>query len=92
MAGGAPGISGHDLHPAQPRPDSPRRDGGLRLVGADFWSIGLPKYVFLEVLDILFNPKKTIGRVVRLRKDKEEKPSIGGAPIASEVREQPKGT
>lgn len=65
---------------------------GLRLVGKDFRSVELPKYVFLEVLDILFNPKKTIGRVVRLWKDKEEKPSIGGAPVASEVREQPKGT
>jgi len=42
---------------------------GLQAVNADFWSIGLPKYIFLETLDIVFNPKKTIGRFVRLAKN-----------------------
>jgi glycosyltransferase involved in cell wall biosynthesis len=42
---------------------------GLRAMGCDFWSVGLPKYVFLEFLDIIFNPKKTAGRVVRLVRD-----------------------
>jgi glycosyltransferase involved in cell wall biosynthesis len=42
---------------------------GLRAVGADFWSLGLPKYVFMEFLDIVFNPKKTVGRLLRLKRD-----------------------
>jgi glycosyltransferase involved in cell wall biosynthesis len=42
---------------------------GLRTVNASFWSIGLPKYVFFEALDIIFNPKKTLGRIVRLVRD-----------------------
>jgi glycosyltransferase involved in cell wall biosynthesis len=73
---------------------------GLRLVGADFWSIGLPKYALLEVLDIVFNPKKTVGRIVRLIRKPETKSEENAereskstqAPAPSAVREQPKGT
>ncbi len=43
---------------------------GLRAAGCDFWSIGLPKYVFLEILDIVFNPKRTAGRILRLVRDR----------------------
>jgi glycosyltransferase involved in cell wall biosynthesis len=46
---------------------------GLRVVGMDFWSLGLPKYVFLEALDVIFNPKKTAGRVLRLIKNVQSK-------------------
>jgi glycosyltransferase involved in cell wall biosynthesis len=46
---------------------------GLHEAGADFWSIGLPKYVFMELLDIAFNPKKTLGRLLRLVKDSKWK-------------------
>jgi glycosyltransferase involved in cell wall biosynthesis len=48
---------------------------GLRGVDASFWSIGLSKYVFLEVLDMIFNPKKTIGRLVRILKNSPSKES-----------------
>jgi len=73
---------------------------GLRLVGADFWSIGLPKYVLLEMLDIVFNPKKTLGRIVRLMRNPEKKSESNAkteaksaqTPVQSAVREQPKGT
>jgi len=73
---------------------------GLRLVGADFWSIGLPKYVLLEMLDIVFNPKKTVGRIVRLMRNTEKKSESNAkteakstqTPAPSAVREQPKGT
>jgi glycosyltransferase involved in cell wall biosynthesis len=44
---------------------------GLRTAGADFWSLGLPKYIFMELLDVAFNPKKTLGRLLRLMKDAE---------------------
>jgi glycosyltransferase involved in cell wall biosynthesis len=60
---------------------------GLRAMGADFWSIGLPKYVFLEVLDIIFNPKKTIGRFVRLIKNSQSKESTTTA-APSATKEQ----
>jgi len=56
---------------------------GLRLLGADFWSIGLPKYVFLEVLDIIFNPKKTAGRILRLVKRSRPKPKESKAALPS---------
>jgi glycosyltransferase involved in cell wall biosynthesis len=58
---------------------------GLRAVGSDFWSIGLPKYAFLEVLDIIFNPKKTLGRCFRLLKNSqlESKESTTQAPSAT---------
>ena len=59
---------------------------GLRAVNANFWSIGLPKYIFLETLDIIFNPKKTIGRVFRLAKNSPSKESA--APVPSETKEQ----
>jgi glycosyltransferase involved in cell wall biosynthesis len=52
---------------------------GLRAVNADFWSIGLPKYLFLEVLDIIFNPKKTIGRLLRSSKNSQPKESARSA-------------
>jgi len=39
---------------------------GLQLVGFDFWRVGLPKYALLELIDIVGNPKKTIGRLARL--------------------------
>jgi glycosyltransferase involved in cell wall biosynthesis len=45
---------------------------GLRVAGADFWSIGLLRYVFLELLDIIFNPKKTLGRLAALVKDRQD--------------------
>lgn len=56
---------------------------GLRAVAASFWSIGLPKYVFLEVLDIIFNPKKTIGRFLRLAKNSRLKESTPPGPSAT---------
>jgi glycosyltransferase involved in cell wall biosynthesis len=42
---------------------------GLQAVGCSFWSIGLPKYVLMELFDIIFNPKKTAGRLVRMLRD-----------------------
>jgi glycosyltransferase involved in cell wall biosynthesis len=45
---------------------------GLAAVGSDFWSLGLPKYVALELVDILANPKKTIGRLIRLARSREQ--------------------
>jgi glycosyltransferase involved in cell wall biosynthesis len=53
---------------------------GMRSVGADFWSLGLPKYLFLEVLDIIFNPKKTLGRVLRLMRNSQPADSRTSAP------------
>ena len=41
---------------------------GLRLVDSNFWKVGLLKYVLLELLDIIFNPKKTVGRFLSLAK------------------------
>jgi glycosyltransferase involved in cell wall biosynthesis len=38
---------------------------GLQYVGCSFWDIGLPKHIFWELLDIIFNPKKTAGRLFR---------------------------
>lgn len=59
---------------------------GLRAVNADFSSIGLAKYILLETLDIIFNPKKTIGRFIRLIKKFQSKESA--APVPSETKEQ----
>ena len=42
---------------------------GLRAVGSSFWKMGLPKYIVLEIVDIICNPKKTAGRIVRLLKN-----------------------
>jgi len=53
---------------------------GLRVVGADFWSMGLPKYVFLELLDIIFNPKKTAGRLLRFINNAKSKQSAPQLP------------
>jgi glycosyltransferase involved in cell wall biosynthesis len=39
---------------------------GLKAVGSSFWKMVLPKYVVLEIIDIICNPKKTAGRIVRL--------------------------
>jgi len=47
---------------------------GLRAAGASFGSIGLPKYVFFEVLDILLNPKKTAGRIARFMRRRKAEP------------------
>jgi glycosyltransferase involved in cell wall biosynthesis len=41
---------------------------GLRLVGSSFSKVGLLKYVLLELLDIVFNPKKTVGRFMSFAK------------------------
>lgn len=41
---------------------------GLRLIDSNFWKVGLAKYLFLELLDIIFNPKKTVGRLTSLVK------------------------
>jgi hypothetical protein len=43
---------------------------GLQLVGSNFRAVGLPKYLLLELLDIVGNPKKTLGRLVRFAKDR----------------------
>lgn len=59
---------------------------GLRLVGADFGSIGLPKYLFLEIVDIIFNPKKTIGRMLRLIKNSDAKESTALASSPTKER------
>lgn len=62
---------------------------GLRAVGTDFWSIGLSKYVLLEVFDILFNPKKTVGRVLRLIKQiKHSKSKLSMTPAPAPRKEQ----
>jgi len=61
---------------------------GLRAVGADFRSIGLPKYVFLEVLDIIFNPKKTVGRFLRLMKNSQSKSKELTTPAPSATKER----
>jgi glycosyltransferase involved in cell wall biosynthesis len=60
---------------------------GLRAVGADFWSIGLPKYIFLELLDIVFNPKKTAGRLLRLIRSSPKKSKDSTAPVPSATKE-----
>jgi len=61
---------------------------GSRAVGADFWNIGLPRYVFLEVLDIIFNPKKTAGRILRLIKNSPSKSKESTTPAPSATKEQ----
>jgi glycosyltransferase involved in cell wall biosynthesis len=58
---------------------------GLRAVGADFWSIRLPRYVLLELLDIIFNPKKTLGRLLRLIKNSKSREST--SPVPSPAKE-----
>jgi len=60
---------------------------GLRAVGADFWSLGLPKYVLLELLDIIFNPKKTAGRLLRLAQKPQSNPKESKAPVPSSAKE-----
>ncbi len=61
---------------------------GLSVVGATFWSIGLPKYVFLEMLDIVLNPKKTAGRLVRLVKNSQNESTDSTASMPSATKEQ----
>jgi glycosyltransferase involved in cell wall biosynthesis len=56
---------------------------GLRAVGADFRSLRVAKYVFLEALDMAFNPKKTLGRLLRLMKDPKWKQSTTAAPSST---------
>ena len=41
---------------------------GLRAMECTFWDVQLPKYVFLELLDIILNLKKTAGRLIRTAK------------------------
>jgi len=61
---------------------------GLRTIGADFGSIGLAKHVLYELADIILNPKKTIGRVIRLFKNSPPKPKESSAPAPSATKEQ----
>jgi glycosyltransferase involved in cell wall biosynthesis len=61
---------------------------GLAAVGSDFWSLGLPKYVVLELVDIVGNPKKTIGRLIRLARSREEPGPDQPAQPASEYRSE----
>jgi glycosyltransferase involved in cell wall biosynthesis len=61
---------------------------GLRVVGATFWSIGLPKYVFLEMLDIILNPKKTVGRLARLINNLQNKSTDSTASVPPATKEQ----
>jgi glycosyltransferase involved in cell wall biosynthesis len=42
----------------------------LAAVGSDFSSLGLPKYLLLELVDIIGNPKKTVGRLIRLTRSR----------------------
>jgi glycosyltransferase involved in cell wall biosynthesis len=63
---------------------------GLKTIGADFSSIGLPKYVLYELADIIFNPKKTIGRILRLFKNSQQpksKESSAPTPAPSATKE-----
>jgi glycosyltransferase involved in cell wall biosynthesis len=60
---------------------------GLAVVGSSFASIGLPKYILLEILDIVFNPKKTAGRLVRMLKS-SRKTSIDSANAVQPERVQ----
>jgi glycosyltransferase involved in cell wall biosynthesis len=57
---------------------------GLRAVGADFWSMRLPKYVLLEIIDIICNPKKTAGRLVRLARARRQDAVNRQTPLPSE--------
>src|SRR5271155_908010 len=61
---------------------------GLRTIGADFGSVGLAKHVLYELADIILNPKKTIGRVIRLFKNSPPKPKESSAPAPSATKEQ----
>jgi glycosyltransferase involved in cell wall biosynthesis len=61
---------------------------GLREVGADFGRVGLTKYVLFEFADIIFNPKKTIGRIIRRFKNSEPKPKETATPASSATKEQ----
>jgi glycosyltransferase involved in cell wall biosynthesis len=38
---------------------------GLRSSGYNFQSVGLARYTLVELVDLIFNPKKTVGRLVR---------------------------
>ncbi len=46
---------------------------GLRSGGYSFRSIGLGKYVLLELADLILNPKKTAGRLIRVAKNWKER-------------------
>jgi len=61
---------------------------GLRAVNANFWSVGLPKYVILEIADIVGNPKKTLGRLLRLLQNKEAKANASLTPSTSKEQSQ----
>ncbi len=59
----------------------------LKSIGADFSSIGLSKYVLYELADIIFNPKKTIGRIIRLLKNSQPQPKESATPAPSTSKE-----
>jgi glycosyltransferase involved in cell wall biosynthesis len=63
---------------------------GLRAMNCTFWDVQLPKYVFLEVLDIALNLKKTAGRLIRAAKTlagkQPRKRSSGSASAKSDAR------
>jgi glycosyltransferase involved in cell wall biosynthesis len=61
---------------------------GLAAVGSDFWSLGLPKYIVLELVDIIGNPKKTIGRLIRLARSREQTRPDHAAQPAAEYRSE----
>jgi glycosyltransferase involved in cell wall biosynthesis len=42
----------------------------LRTAGFTFSNIGLPRYLLIELVDMIFNPKKTLGKYARLVKDR----------------------
>jgi len=46
---------------------------GLQSAGCSFADVGLTKYALLELLDLIFNPKKTVGRYFRLVKARRER-------------------
>jgi glycosyltransferase involved in cell wall biosynthesis len=46
---------------------------GLQSAGYNFRSLGLAKYIFLELFDLILNPKKTAGRLFRAIKNRRER-------------------
>lgn len=46
---------------------------GLRSSGYNFQNVGLARYTLIELVDLIFNPKKTVGRLVRAIADWRER-------------------
>ena len=46
---------------------------GLQSAGYTFQSVGLARHILIELLDILFNPKKTVGRLSRAIKARRDR-------------------